>query len=288
LNGWLHAGLLPENDWHYVVFGLIARAEAERLILGREVSPRVTAEFLAESRQQWKAVRDLLRLGDDQARQGKWKASLDAYVRALDHPSFSWAAAEEESAQSNLSLQMSTVFVRTGDSAHHARLCRLLLAMHPEHSSSPTAPREAPVMAARYARACFLEAVHLTPDLRRQALELARFAVRKLEDNKGAHSGWTAQIGGMAEYHAGSPERSLQLLQEAVNDKAAPIRSGALAYTAMVLTQLNRSQEATEALRHAEKLMTEVRTRSSGATWWDLAQAEIALEQARKLIGRRP
>jgi tetratricopeptide (TPR) repeat protein len=67
----LQPGVLPANHWHFVVFGLLARAEAERLIIGREVSPRVTAESLAEARAKAKSVRESLDRGETPTREKK-------------------------------------------------------------------------------------------------------------------------------------------------------------------------------------------------------------------------
>jgi serine/threonine protein kinase/tetratricopeptide (TPR) repeat protein len=284
LDGSLKAGVLPADHWHYVVFGLLARAEAERLILGREVSPRVTAEFLADARQKWKAVRDLLLSGESLARQGKWQGSRDAYVQALDHPSFTWAAAEEESAIRCLSLQMSTVFARAGDSTNHQRLCRLLLALHPDNPSTTAAAREAAARANSYARACFQNAACLSPDQSQQALELVRFALAKQQDSNGAHPARTARTGGIAEYHAGDPERALLLLHEAEKDNDAPVRGTAMAYRAMVLKKLDRAPEAAALLQEAEDLLGKSSSIDSSLHWWDAEQFELALEQARQLV----
>lgn len=51
LGGLLQTGLLSEKEWHFVVYALAARAEAERLIHGREISPPVTVASLARARQ---------------------------------------------------------------------------------------------------------------------------------------------------------------------------------------------------------------------------------------------
>jgi tetratricopeptide (TPR) repeat protein len=275
-------GVLPGLEWHFVVFGLVARAEAERLILGREVSPPVTVESLAEARQKWKPVREDLALGEALAQEEKWSASRDAYVRALDHPAFDWDAAEAESTIQCLSLQMSAAFARVGDSTNHERLCQLLLEVGPGSPDSTTAERDATARAERYARACFLFATGLSQDIRQPALGLARFAVTNQQQRKDYDAGWTRLSGGMAELYAGDPSRVLELLQGAQSEETASLRGLALVYRAMALKKLNRSADAVQALQDAENLLATAR--STDWHWWDAAQCQLALQEARRLI----
>jgi serine/threonine protein kinase/tetratricopeptide (TPR) repeat protein len=285
LNRLQQTGVLPGNEWHFVVFGLVARAEAERLILGREVSPPVTVESLAEVRRQWKVVRENLVMGEALAVQGNWNASRDAYVRALDNPSFDWDAAEDESPVRCLSLQMSTVFARVGDKASHERLCRLFLRMNPGGQGSLIAERRTTPWAERYTRACFIFAQGLPSELRQPALELARFAVANQATHQDNHAGWTALAGGMAEYHAGPPERAMELLRVTESDDSAVLRSLAMAYHAMALHKLNRPTEALRLLKEAEDLISKnPQNLHSTQCWWDAEQCRLALEEARRLI----
>lgn len=276
-------GVLPGN-WHFAVFGLVARAQAERLILGREVSPPVTAESLAEARQRWKAVREDLALGEALALEGKWSASRDAYVRALDHPVFDWDAADQGNANYCLSLQISTVLARASDKANHERLCRLLLKAGPGNPDNTTAEPEATVRAERYARACFLIARGLSAEIRQAALDLARFAVNNQQKRKDPDAGWTRLTGGIAEFYAGDPTRALELLQGAPHEENAPLRAMATVYQAMVLKKLDRPTEAAQALQDGEELLGAVRTPEPNWHWWDAEQCQLALEEARQFI----
>jgi tetratricopeptide (TPR) repeat protein len=280
----LEMGQLLAKDWQEVVFGLMARAEAEREVLGREVSPRVTAALLARARDKWKSVRESLVRGEGLARQGKWKESRDAYVQALDHPSFDWGAAEEASPMRCLSLHMGIAFVRAGDPTNHARLSRLLLAQRPENPTTPRAERDATARANRYAHTCFLNATGLSPELRQGALELARFAVANQRKRIDHHPGWTCLGGGMAESHAGEPERALELLQAVENDTNPLVKAIAMAYRAMVLKKLNRPNEAAQALQAAEDLLAPALQAGSSLYWWDAEQYRLALEEAREMV----
>jgi tetratricopeptide (TPR) repeat protein len=101
------------DGWHESCRILATRAEAERLILGREVSPPVTADSLALARKQWETVRNLLLEGEALAKQSKWKEGRDAYVRAMDHPAFAWDVAE--AGIEGLALKFGVMLARAGD-----------------------------------------------------------------------------------------------------------------------------------------------------------------------------
>ena len=280
----LDTGQLAAKDWPEVVYGFVARGEAERLILGREVSPPLTTELLAQAREKWKSVREPLLRGEALAQQGKWRESRDAYIEALNHPSFDWAAAEEQSTMRCLSLQMATAFARCGDSTNHQRLCRLLLDLHPDKPLTPKAERDATARSDRYAKACFLNARSLSPELRQAALELARFAVANQRKRHDHNPGWVCQTGGMAEFYAGQPERALALLKEAEKDDNPLVKGIAMVFRAMVLQELNRPQEAARVLRNAVSLLSTLPMAPSSLYWWDSEQYKLALEQARQLI----
>ena len=103
------------DRWHDRCRVLVARTEAERLILGREVSPPVTIESLAQAREKWSAVRDHLLRGAAFARDAKWKESRDAYVSGMDNLAFAWWPAEQQSDVECLALQMGVAFVQAQD-----------------------------------------------------------------------------------------------------------------------------------------------------------------------------
>jgi hypothetical protein len=276
----LHGGLLASNEWHFVVFGLLARAEAERLLLGREVSPAVTAELLAEASQRWKFVRESLARGESLAREKRWRESRDAYAAALHYPAFDWTVAEGESIWSCLSLQMGTVFVRTGDDANYAHLCRVLVGQDVARPRHPSGEQAASARAQRYAMAFCLSPGGLPPELQERVLEHSRFGLANSRENPG----WTALSGGIAEYNFGQPERALELSQNAAKDQDALVAAMGSLYAAMTLHKLNRPQEAVEAMQTAESLFTQACNRKPAGTWWDLAHAEQTLHQARQLI----
>jgi tetratricopeptide (TPR) repeat protein len=279
-------GQLLAKDWQEVVFGFVARAEAERSVLGQEVSPPVTAGLLARAREKWKSVREPLVQAEGLARQGRWNESRDAYVQALEHPSFDWGAAEEASPMRCLSLHMGIAFARAGDATNHARLCRLLLALNPDKPLTAKAERDATAMAERYAKTCFLHARGLPPELGQRALELARFAVTNQQKKRDHHPGWTRQTGGMAEYYVGDPARAMEWLEYAEQDESALLKGSTMAYRAMLLRKLNRLEDAARLLREAENLFSSSPETQTGLYWWGSEMYKLALEEARQSIAR--
>jgi serine/threonine protein kinase len=280
----LETGQLLAEDWHEVVFGFIARAEAERLVWGRETSPRVSSELLARARDKWKAVREYLARGEGLARQEKWSESRDAYVQALEHPSFDWSAAEEASPMRCLSLQMGIAFTGARDATNHQRLCRLLLSLNPDKPLTAKAERDATVMAERYAKTCFLQARALPPELGQRALEMARFAVANQQRRNDHHPRWTLHTGGIAEYYVGQPEVAMELLQEVETDDDPLLHGPAMAHRAMVLKKLNRPDEAARVLHDAETLLTPALQASSSLYWWALEHYKLTLDEAQRAI----
>jgi eukaryotic-like serine/threonine-protein kinase len=265
------------NNWRHWAFALAARSEAERLILGREVSPPITTGSLAAARGQWKAARQLLDQGHDLASNGKWQESRQAYAQALRHPAFDWRAAQFNSPTQSLSLQMGTVFARTGDSPSHELECRLLLATHAE---TPWF-----LNAESYARTCFLSANGLSAELGQRALALARFTVTNW--NQGGDTNWIRQSGGMAEYRTGQYERAIELFEKAEQSMVVPCKAAALIYRAMALKRLGRGEEAAEVLSRAGELLAEPLSTRSGWAWWDLDFCELGLNEARQMMGQK-
>ncbi len=238
-----------------------------------EARQMMTAD-MAPLRLKWQGVRKLFHDGFNLAQQGKWSEARDAYAQALTEGEFCWRAAEQESPRSCLALHMAVAFVKAGDLTNHERLCRLLLALQPEHPST--------LHAERFAKTCFLGAKSLPPDLQKRALELARLAVDNR--NKQGLAFWTCNSGGTAEYHAGDPERAIELLLEAEETSDVRCKGGAMVYRAMSLKRLGRSPEAVKLLLAAEELIVDALKRRTDGAWWDLDICELALEEGRQLM----
>jgi tetratricopeptide (TPR) repeat protein len=222
--------------------------------------------------------------GEKLAREGKWNESRDSYAQVLAHPLLDWTAAEDLSFARCLSLHMGTVFVRSGDSTNHQRLCRLLLGLHPEKPTTPKEERDATVRADRYAKSCFLFARSLSPEMRAEALQLARFALEEQRRTRHHSTVWICQTVGIAEYYAGDPERAIELLLEAEQNKATYLTGPAMLFRAMALQKLNRPQEAAQVLQEADTMFSNSPELNSPEYWWDAELYKVALEQARTLI----
>jgi len=271
----LSAGNLGEN-WQTHCQNLFIRAEAERLILGREVSPPVTVDSLATASRKRKHILDSIREGYALASEGKWTESAAAYTSALRNPDFHWPVYREASVDQCLGLQMGMAFLKVGDLKTHEQLCRLII------DAELSGPNDPEVLhAERFARLCFY-ARNLPADLQRREVAMGRYAVANAE--KGGYPVWTSQAGGIVEYRAGNFERAVELLLPAEKSPEIGCRGAAMIYRAMALEQLGHDAEAVELLQKAESLLTGPLEQRTEAFWWDLDHCQMALEQARQLI----
>jgi len=272
----LRAGDLG-GAWHDSGRNLVARSEAERLILGREISAPVTAASLAEAYQVRQPVVRLLRDGYSLAEEGKWKESAETYAAALQHPGLDWALDRETSVYECLGLQMGTAFVKAGDRNSHERLCRYIMDVELVGPGDPNV-----IHAERFARVCFLNGRSLPEDLQKRGLEMERFAVANLEN--GGIPYWTPQTGGIVEYYVGDAQRAVELLLQAEASPHIVCRGPAMVYRAMALKKLGRDAEAAEVLQEAEALMAESLKTRTGGVWWDLEFCQMALDEAHQSI----
>jgi tetratricopeptide (TPR) repeat protein len=134
----IHSGELCEK-WFQYGEAAVVRAEAERLILGREVSSIADAAWLEAARTRWVPVRRHLNEGDRLALEKKWKAARDEYLAAIREPAFDWQAAEAawRTENSILATKIGITFLLAGDSANHEQICRQLFALLAEHPNPP-------------------------------------------------------------------------------------------------------------------------------------------------------
>lgn len=271
----LRAGDLGDY-WQTPTQNLFIRAEAERLILAKEVSEPVTADSLAAAYQTRKEVAMLLSDGYSFAQECKWKESAKAYAEVLRHPALEWSL--DTKGDSNRGTQMAVAFVKVGDSANHERLCRYLLA-HQEN------PSEWGIQGLVYI--LFFNGHSLPADLQQQGIELARSLRWRPRTALSSH--WRAYTVGIAEYRAGNYERAIELLQKTKKARdnwggEITCRGGGMVFQAMALKQLDRGTEARELLAQAREILAGPIRHRSGAPWFDLDICEMALEEATQLI----
>ena len=74
--------------WHEYARAAIARWEAERLMLGHEVSPLADDAAFEEARMQWARLRSEMARATENVRQHNWAAAHDDVVRAMQQPGF--------------------------------------------------------------------------------------------------------------------------------------------------------------------------------------------------------
>ncbi len=258
--------------WQGLCESFFVRTEAERIILGPENSPSLTADSFATAYRKQKSIIQLLSMADDLASERKWTQSAAAYAAALRDPDFHWNEECRTGVYSCLGIQMGTAFVKAGEPADYEWLCRVVLDNRSTNSTT--------MEAVRLAHLCFLNGATLPQDLQQRGLEVARFAAAYSDKS----SYWRCFSSGMAEFHAGDPERAIKLLTVSEGSKDIYCKGGAMVCRAMALKKLGRDAEAAEVLRAAETLLAAPLKSRSGGSWWDMEISQLTLEKARALI----
>ena len=260
------------ESWQQWCLTLVLRAETERLILGREISPPVTVHSLAAAYQSYDQLNTLLKKGYALAREGKWNESAAAYAAALNHSEFDWKVHQYAGFnEGSPAIEMGIAFAWANDRENHERLCRLILDAELKDSEDPAVD-----IASNFAMLCFLNGGILPADLQERALMASRFAVANAD--KSAYPLSLYMEGGVAEYYAGEAERAIALFEKDGTN------GGTLLYHAMALKKMGRDTEAEVLLHEAEALHAESFQKKTGEAWWDLEIYKLAIEKARILI----
>jgi len=273
-----------QSRWQYPTNGtweplgccLVARTEAEKLILGREHSEPVTSDSLRASRAAWVPVRESLQQADWAARNRDWAAARELYLEVSDHPLFDIESANQQFPY--LDLRMGTVFLLAGDTERYVRLCRSAV-------ESPEAPGVLTPLS-----------LLLHPDLpdagiRSVGLELAQRALQ--EAAPGLKSGgepslpWHRETLGAALFRNGQSAEALRELAIAMKATEQDCVIRATVTAAMAEQALGRNEPARQYLAKAEegcRIMTEVSGDMLAPEWWDQAIIELFLKEARRVI----
>jgi tetratricopeptide (TPR) repeat protein len=266
----VHTGELGDTSWDGCARAVALRAEAERLILGREVSSPLNPVTMTGQRGKWQEVQQLLQSAERFARQGNWAQARDVYAQALAHPEFNWDPWEFR--PNVVAQQMATTFLLAGDADRHRDLCRALLDRPQDYL--PLTMRE------RNAWVYLIKMDHFPPDLKSRALATVRQTCQGAETE---NSSWIWLICGLTAYREGRYGDALSALDRAQfggNDAAT---ARLLLYRAMTCQQAGRADDAATALQDAEAAFAQTTPQSAG--WWNTGFYQIALSEVRSLMG---
>ncbi len=269
LEGWVRSGDLgnttasPREEWWWVASAIAARNEAEELIYGRRVSASIDATYLASCRAQWQPVKDLLDQANWTARDGDWAQAKESFLAALDHDYFDLAAASIHDPQ--LGEKLAALYVLTGDEAAYMQLCQQGICIT---SSGPIGSPKVVLLHPNWPDAQSLQT----------ALAIARRNSSRL-------------VLGMAEYRCGNYEHALSALNQAQEAYNLKVSGPAHAFAAMAAWKMDRSTLADQHMDKAEELYEEFvdgNPDDLGPEWYTAALFELAMNEARLLLGRPP
>ncbi len=269
--GWvLRSGELGES-WHEYARAAITRAEAERLILGRQLTPFVDAASLASARQRWAPVRRHLNEADRLAAQQKWTEAHAEYFSAMQEPEFDWEAAENADLQ--LANRIGITSLLAKDYAGHDQLCRAWF--------SRLAKRPDPWVAFFAVRTCLPGTIDVTTDPGRSAVEWAQ-AVESIPEEVTEE---VSLIHAMAAYRSARYPEAIENSKAAEKSAQLAIRSAAQIFRAMSLGKSGRLEQGKKELQKAETQLGRHLTTFTGDYWWDLGLCQLALNEAHRLFG---
>lgn len=269
LNMLARTGDLGDASWDGCARAVALRAEAERLILGREASSPLDPSTIADQRRKWQGVLQLVQSAERLARQADWAQARDAYAQVLAHPDFDWDPWQLRS--SLLPQQMAAAFLLASDQTRHRDLCQSLL--NRPHEDLPLTMQE------RNAWVYLIQMEHFPPDLKARALAAVRLTCQSAETE---NSRWIWLICGLAAYREGRTDDALRALDQVQFGGDLPATARLLLYRAMACRQANRTEEATAALQEAEAAAAQTTSQSSG--WWNSGFYQIALNELRSLM----
>jgi eukaryotic-like serine/threonine-protein kinase len=273
---YLQSGQLGLN-WSFYAHAVAARAEAERLILGREVSKCIDSRGLEEARRQWEPVRQHFTQGDRLAGQQRWSEARNEYIAATKEPGFTWEAAESAHAEggSRLATRVGITFLLAKDSASHEQLYRPLLARWEEYPD--------PITGWHLLRACLAGELNPTNELTGQA---DRWVQMIADKPAGVAAEAVGLLHTMAAYRSGRYQEAAVAAKSAQGGRLS-VRNAAQIVRAMALAKLGRWEDGKTDLQQAESNLAKPLKNLTGDLWWDLAMCQLLLDEAHRLFGER-
>jgi eukaryotic-like serine/threonine-protein kinase len=280
----LRAGLLGhcgQDDVHYDLRWLdyarsvVARAEAEALVLGAVHSSPVTSASLAAKRKAWQPVQAVLDEAEKHGRERNWTGARDAFAEALECGPLNWE--EQGNFIARLHEKAAAVFVLTGEYERYAALCRELI-------------EPAALSQSYYTGIGLLTTNGLPHEITSKAIDMARWRAAEAakETTRIIGQNWAWLVLGMAEYRAGNPAVAVEALEKAKDALNLNCAGTAQAFLAMALGQMGKGAQAASALAQAEVLFREILNGNPdrlGQNWQQVAIFELALKDARRILG---
>jgi len=161
-------------------------------------------------------------------------------------------------------------FLRANDRTNHARLCRTLLAQAGQTHNPVT----------RFSTALMALLDRDAKDLRQPAM--VAIAAASQENSDPDFAPWIGLAAGLANYRGGEHARAIEALNDAEQSTQAWCKGPALAYRALALQQLARTEEARQSLTRAQELLAEpLKERPlDWRHWAPLEMAQWSLDEA--------
>jgi hypothetical protein len=269
---WVRTGDLG-GYWYAIAAALCVRGEAERLILGHEVSPRIDAAWLASARKQWESFRRHLREAEMLAGERKWSAARDQYLAALGEPSYEWGVLDGEEIQ-----RIGLIFALAGDRRNFEELMRGWF------TSLEKKLHEGPINSFLATRACLTVESDAKSELGQLAWKFAPHA--DLDPvNYPFYSAVSNWFHALVAYRSGDYGKAIQEGQAAESSKGLANRNVGRIFRAMALAKSGRRDAGKELLAVAELELRGHLAHMTGDVWWDLGFCQLALDEAHQLFG---
>jgi tetratricopeptide (TPR) repeat protein len=264
------------ESWTTLACSLVARDEAERLILGGIVSEPITQASLAINRACWAPIYQLLEDFTMAARRQDYSKAREHYLAARQNPHFSLEAAGD--AVDWLVEQVPVVFAQSNDRAGFETFFRESWGDNAMLLSNDLFP----VACSRWP---------LPEDLRdRIATRAQSFEKQQLDTTNvlEMHRHWEGRHIGLVLYAVGRYQEALPRLLKATESPDHDCATSAKTFAALAAWQLGRADEARQWRDDAEENFR-IRVEAGGGVldprWWHLAATDLALQEARRLLG---
>lgn len=257
------------RSWEDSAYAMALRTEAERLILGKAVSAPMNPAAVVGGRKNWQEFSKLVSLGEDLGKHGRWQEASLAYMRAIQHPGFDLEVLELK--QSLFLQEVGVAYLQCEDESGYRDLIRKLLDRDPEMIGT--------VMQGRYAKTVLIAPERFCPEGdRKRALALARLGYEQGDATKNT---WLWLNRGIVEYREGNYEKAIESLRNFRLRENKGANATAIAFRAMALKKLGRSDEATQTALEAASAFAGP---GSLADWNAVAVYQVVLRELSSLL----